>query len=328
MKRLCLIVAALAAATFNLTNSYAADPWPSGSKSIRIVVPFPPGGAPDITARLIADHLGKKTGRTFVIENKPGASGGIGAQDVARAAPDGSTLLVTINSFFSVTPHFFKLSIDPNRDLTLISETARNSLVLVGSPKLGPKALPELVTYLKARPGQISVGSPSHGTLFHVAALLFNDLAGVDMNHVAYKGSPQAQNDVIGGHIPLLFDALVGAAENIAAGNTIGFAVNGGLEQSEILDIPTFRQLGYPDMEMLAPWIIVAGPPNMSSDLTKQISNQISEAITSEAYLQKMKQLRSSPAKTNSPEALRADLSAEVERLATFLKNKGIKQQD
>jgi len=328
MKGLCLMVVAFAAATFSPTISYAADPWPSGSKSIRMVVPFPPGGAPDITARLIADHLGKKTGRTFIVENKPGASGAVGAQEVARAAPDGSTLLLTINSFFSITPHFFKLAIDPNKDLTPISETARNSLVLVGNPKLGPKTLPELITYVKGKPGQISIASPSHGTLFHVAALLLNDLAGLDMNHVAYKGSPQAQNDVIAGHIPFLFDALVGAAENIAAGNTVGFAVNGGLEQSETLGIPTFRQLGYPDMEMLAPWILVAGPPNMSDELTKNISDQITEAIRSEGYLHKMKQLRSSPAKTTSPGELKADLKAEVDRLAVFLRNKGIKQQD
>jgi tripartite-type tricarboxylate transporter receptor subunit TctC len=222
---------------------------------------------------------------------------------------------------------FFKINISPEKDLTPLIETARNSLVLVGNPKLGPKTLPELISYVKARPGQINVASPSAGTLFHVAALLFNDLAGLDMRHVPYKGSAQAQSDVIGGHIPLLFDALPGAAENILAGNIHAYAVNGGAGQSDALGIPTFGTLGYPDMEMLAPWILFAGPPGMSSSLAKQIHDSISEVIRSEEYIQRMKQLRSGPPKTTSIEDLRESLRSEVERVAIFLKSKNIQPE-
>ena len=300
----------------------AAQSWPT--KTVRIVVPFPGGGATDITGRLIGEHLRRKTGQTFLVENKPGAAGGIGAQEVSQAAPDGATLLVMINSFFSLTPHFVKVSIDPNRDLTPITETSRNSLILVGNQSLPAKTLAELIAHVKANPGRMTYATPSPGSVFHLGGLLLNDLAGTDLAPVQYKGSAPAINDLIGGHVSLMVDALLNSGPHIKSGKLRGYAINSRERQDFVPDVPTFRELGYPDMEILTPWIGIFGPKGMAPGLVRTIDAAIAEALESNEYRDRMKNLGAGPRLTRSPDELQKALSMEVERLGAFVKKKGI----
>jgi tripartite-type tricarboxylate transporter receptor subunit TctC len=300
----------------------SAQAWPS--KQVRIVVPFAAGGATDVTGRLIAEGLRKKTGQTFVVENKPGAAGAIGAQEVSEATADGSTLVVMINSFFSLTPHFVKVNIDPSKDLTPITETSRNALVLVGNPSLAAKNLPELVAHVKANRGKMTYASPSPGTVFHLGGLMFNDLAGIDLSAVQYKGSAPAINDLLAGHVPLMFDALLNSGPHIKAGKLKGYAVNSRERQEFAPDIPTFRELGYTDMEVLTPWIGIFGPKGMSPALVKTIDAAIVEVLESAEYKDRMKQLGAGPRLTKSPDEMQKALSTEVQRLGGFVKQKGL----
>jgi tripartite-type tricarboxylate transporter receptor subunit TctC len=322
MRIRAVISALISAAILSSAGPAFAQTWPS--KPVRIIVPFAPGGATDVTGRLIAEGLRKKTGQTFIVENKPGATGAIGAQEVASAPADGSTLLVMINSFFSLTPHFVKVSIDPNKDLTAITETSRNAMVLVGNPSLPAKTVPELVAHVKANKGKMTYASPSAGTVFHLGGLLLNDLAGTDLAPVQYKGSGPAISDTMAGHVPLLFDGLLNSGPHIKAGKLRGYAVNTRERQEFAPEIPTFRELGYPDMEILAPWVGIFGPKDMSPALVKTIDAAIAEVLASDEYKDRMKQIGAGPRLTKSPEELQKALGAEVQRLSAFVKEKGL----
>jgi tripartite-type tricarboxylate transporter receptor subunit TctC len=322
MRIRAVISALISAAILSSAGPAFAQTWPS--KPVRIIVPFAPGGATDVTGRLIAEGLRKKTGQTFIVENKPGATGAIGAQEVASAPADGSTLLVMINSFFSLTPHFVKVSIDPNKDLTAITETSRNAMVLVGNPSLPAKTVPELVAHVKANKGKMTYASPSAGTVFHLGGLLLNDLAGTDLAPVQYKGSGPAISDTMAGHVPLLFDGLLNSGPHIKAGKLRGYAVNTRERQEFAPEIPTFRELGYPDMEVLAPWVGIFGPKDMSPALVKTIDAAIAEVLASDEYKDRMKQIGAGPRLTKSPEELQKALGAEVQRLGAFVKQKGL----
>jgi tripartite-type tricarboxylate transporter receptor subunit TctC len=322
MRIRAVISALISAAILSSAGPAFAQTWPS--KPVRIIVPFAPGGATDVTGRLIAEGLRKKTGQTFIVENKPGATGAIGAQEVASAPADGSTLLVMINSFFSLTPHFVKVSIDPNKDLTAITETSRNAMVLVGNPSLPAKTVPELVAHVKANKGKMTYASPSAGTVFHLGGLLLNDLAGTDLAPVQYKGSGPAISDTMAGHVPLLFDGLLNSGPHIKAGKLRGYAVNTRERQEFAPEIPTFRELGYPDMEVLAPWVGIFGPKDMPPALVKTIDAAIAEVLASDEYKDRMKQIGAGPRLTKSPEELQKALGAEVQRLGAFVKQKGL----
>ncbi|HSW25349.1 MAG TPA: tripartite tricarboxylate transporter substrate binding protein, partial [Burkholderiaceae bacterium] len=196
------------------------------SKPLRVIVAGPAGANADIVARLVTEPLAKELGQTAIVEPKPGAAGAIAVNDLLQSPQDGHTLLVAVNALVSEVPHMVKLKIDMQQSLRPIAELARGGLVLVGNPSFPANNLKDLIAYVKANPGKVNVASYSPGSLSHVLGLLLNQAAGTDLTHVGYKGSTPALTDVMGNHVPLMFDAIPTSLPLIKSGKIKAFAVS------------------------------------------------------------------------------------------------------
>ena len=225
----------------------AAQPWPT--KPVRIIAAGTAGGTADIVARLLADALAKELGQPVIVEPKPGAAGAIAVTDLLQAPRDGYTVLVGVNSLVSEIPHIVKLRIDMAKEIKPLAELARSGLVMVGTPSLPAKTFSEVVAYVKAKPGKVNYASYTPGTLSHIMGLQLNKAAGIDMTHVGYKGSTPALADVMGGHVQLMFDGMATSLPLIKSGKIKAFAVSSPARTSVLPDVPTFTELGYPQLE-------------------------------------------------------------------------------
>ena len=250
-RRLALMAAGLMAAGL---ATAPASAQPLSERPLKIIVGAPAGGTADIIARLVGDAMSKNMGQAVVVDNKPGV-GGVVAMDAFLSSPrDGHTYLLSVNGLVTEIPHSLKPRYDPFKDLKPLVELAGSGLVLVGNASLPPKDLKEMVAYVKANPGKTNFASYTPGTLSHVMGLQLNKLAGLDMNHVGYKGSPPALQDVIGGSVQFMFDGLATSVPHIKAGKLQAFAVTSPQRSHALPDVPTFAELGYKDMTRTA-WL-------------------------------------------------------------------------
>jgi len=215
------------------------------SKPIRIVVPFAPGGNVDITARTVAPELSALLGQPVIVDNKPGAGGTIGANEVAKAAADGYTLLMGSNSTISVAPALYPNNpYNPVRDFAPISNLAQVPFVLVVHPGVPANNVRELVALAREKPGQLSMASAGTGSSNHLVGELFQAQTGVRLNHIPYKGSGQALNDLLAGQVSVMFDQLTSASANIKAGKLRALAVSSTVRSATLPDVPTFAEAG------------------------------------------------------------------------------------
>ncbi len=221
-----------------------AQAWPQ--KPVRIVVPFPPGGVTDGIARIAADWLGGRLGQPVIAENRPGASGAIAAEFVARAAPDGYTLLAAATPQLAIVPHVQKITYDPVKDFAPISIVGSNAFALGVNDALPARTLPEFVAYVKARPGQLNFASAGAGTVGHLTMALFLARAGLDMQAVLYKGGGPAMADVVAGHVPAYFGNLNELIPHAKSGRVKVIAVSGAQRAMQLPDVPTVAEQGYP----------------------------------------------------------------------------------
>jgi tripartite-type tricarboxylate transporter receptor subunit TctC len=243
--------ALLGSAALSLLPAFArAQTWPV--RPVRLVVAGPAGGSADLVARLIAQPLQHDLGQPVIVDNKPGAAGAIAVGELLQAPRDGHTLLVGVNSLVSEIPHIVKLRWDMAKELRPLAELARAGLVLVGHPSVPAKDLKELVAYVKANPGKINYASYSPGTLSHVLGLLLNECAGTQLTHIGYKGSSPALADVMGNHVPLMFDGVATSLPLIKSGKLKAFAVSAPKRVPQLPEVPTFREAGFPQLEALA----------------------------------------------------------------------------
>lgn len=271
-RRRALLLAAAAGAMYALGTG-PARAQPLSDRPIRILVGAPPGGTADILARLVADGLGKGLGQAVIVENKPGALGAI-VMDTFMAAPrDGHTLLLSVNGLFTEIPHTLKPRYDPLKDVKPLVEVAGSGLVLVGHPALPARTLAEAVAYVKANPGKVNFASYSPGTLSHVLGLQLNKLAGLDMQHVGYKGSPPALQDLMGGQVQFMFDGLATSVPHIKAGKLRAFAVSAPERSHALPDVPTLAELGYKEMTRTA-WLGLWAHPDAPAAVQQRIRDE------------------------------------------------------
>lgn len=267
-------------------SSHAAYP----DKPIRLVVPFSPGGNIDLTARLMSKALSAELGQPVIVENKPGASGLIGAEQVARAAPDGYTLLLASSGSLSAAPALFpKMNIDAARDLKASRAQTVVPLVLAINPKLPIKTVAELVAYAKANPGKLTMASSGVGTSNHLAGELFQRLSGVAFTHIPYKGSGQALNDIVGGQVDLMFDNVPSSLPFIEAGTLRGLAVTSAKRSEALPDLPTLSQAGLPDYEASTTTGIVmpaATPADVATILDQAMNKVLQTSDLQNRFLQ------------------------------------------
>jgi tripartite-type tricarboxylate transporter receptor subunit TctC len=246
-------------AAFILCSSLAwGQSYPS--KPVKVVVPYPPGSTPDIVGRTLADKLQSALGQPFVVENHSGAAGNIGANIVAKAAPDGYTLLVGINGPVAVNKFLYKgMPFDPDRDLVPISLLASSPQMLVVTPSLPVATFAEFITYLKRHPGSLSYGSVGAGSASHLTMELLKSNAGVFIVHIPYRGFPPAVTDMLSGNIQAMFAIIPAVLPQVKAGKMKALAVTGLKRSALAPDVPSVAELGYPQLESLA-WIGLLAP--------------------------------------------------------------------
>jgi len=268
--------ATLVAASLLSPRIALADDWPS--RPVTIIVPFAPGGATDIVARLLAEELRQRFGQPFIVENRTGAAGNIGIEAVVRAPPNGYTLLFGTMGSLTTNPHLYpdaKFRID--RDLVPISQTFKVDHILVVNPKLPVKSVADLVAYAKANPDKVKYGSAGVGSSVQMFAVLLEMRTGVKMVHVPYKGSAPALNDVVAGHIDMLMDSVPTSLPQIEAGNTRPLAITSGTRNKRLPNVPTMMEAGVPDYDTAA-WGSLMAPAGTPADIVAKLSTAVQEA--------------------------------------------------
>ncbi len=209
------------------------------SKPVRMLVPAPAGGTMDVIARVLAEQLSADLGQPVVVDNKPGASGGIAINTLLAAPPDGQTILVTLTNVFTEVPHVMKVSFDPVKDVRPVAAVSKVTMVLVGSTGLPARDLPSLIRYVKANPGKLSFASPSAGTVGHYAGMIMNQKAGMDLQHVPFPGSPPGLTQVMGGQITVMYDNMVTSLPLIKAGKLRPYALAAKQRSPLLPQVPT-----------------------------------------------------------------------------------------
>jgi tripartite-type tricarboxylate transporter receptor subunit TctC len=256
----------------------AAFAWPD--QPVRIVVPFTPGTGPDIIARFVAERLSPRLGQPVVVENVAGASGNIGSQQVARAKPDGLTLMSSVNTLVMNASLFKNLPYDPVTDFAPISLTAWGSLVLVANPSQAPNTVAELVTAAKAAPRKLTYGSPGVGTPHHLSMALVEQTAGIELLHVPYKGTAGAVQDLLGGQIGFMFLPVHVSAQHIRAGKLKAIAAGSPKRLPQLPDVPTLIEAGLvgADVDM---WYGLFAPKATPAPLVERLNREIADILGS-----------------------------------------------
>lgn len=260
--------------------------WPR--QPVTLVVPFPAGGPTDAMARALAQKLGDRIGQTVIVENKGGAGGTIAAELVARAAPDGYILFFGTTGTLAINPSLYaKLRYDPVKDFAPVSLMAATMNVLVVNPDVPAKNLSDLVKLAKAKPGTITYGSAGNGSSNHLSGELFRSTAGVQVNHIPYKGSAPALVDLLGGRITMMFDTIAQQTQNVAAGKVRALAVTGPKRSPLLPDVPTAQEAGLKDFDVTI-WYGVLAPAATPAPVVERLSREIGAVMASEEMKKRM----------------------------------------
>ena len=317
---LCGIAACAAVATSAQAQTARAGAYPT--KAVRWIIPFPPGGATDLLGRFLGQRLSEIWGQPVVVENRAGASGTIGSDVVAKAAPDGATFVVGTTSSHAVSP-----ALNPNipydnlRDFTPVALIATFPNVLVVNAS-GPKTLQELITQLKANPGRLSFGSSGNGSSTHLTGELFQQATGTTMVHVPYKGTGPLLNDVMAGHVPLGFDQITAILPFTQSGRLRALGV-ASLERSAAApDVPTIAEV-VPGFEAIA-WMGLLGPAGLSPDIVGKVNADIRRVLQSPEGAQKLRELGATPGAL-TPQAFGDFERRDTEKWRALVKSANIK---
>lgn len=250
----------------------AAMAWTD--KPVKMLVPAPAGGNIDVIARLVADQLTTDLGQPMVVENKPGAGGAIAVQALRSAPADGQTVMMIASNVLTEIPHVLKGGFDPLKDVKPVGIVARGNLVMIAAPNVPAKDFKGFVAYAKKNTGSLGFASYSAGTISHYAGMILNQKAGLDLQHVPFQGSPPALAQVMGGQIPVMFDGYATSRNLIATGKVQAYAVAGKHRLSQLPEVPTLTELGYPDLDF-SNWMGVIVSSGMSPELQEKIHKAV-----------------------------------------------------
>jgi tripartite-type tricarboxylate transporter receptor subunit TctC len=293
------------------------------NKPIRMIVPFPPGGPTDVLGRIVAQKLSESLGQQVVIENRPGASGMIGAEMVAKAPPDGYTLL-TNASLHVINPSLYpQMNFDALRDFAPVSLIAQVPLILVVNPGLPAKSVAELIALGKAQPNLLNFGSSGNATAPHLAGESFKIATGVQMQHVPYKGSAPALTDLIGGQVQLIFDSMPSAMPHVKSGKIKALAVTTAKRSPTVPDLPTIAESGVPGFA-ISTWYGVWAPAGTPRDIVNKISAEIATALQQPAVRERLASLGAEPV-GNTPDEFAAYCQSELPKWAKIVRESGAK---
>ena len=298
-----------------------AQPWPS--KPLRIIVPFAPGGSTDIFARLLGERMSHLLGQSVVIDNRAGAAGNIGADAVAKAAPDGYTLLMATTGVMSINQALYKnMSYDPARDLDPVVFVASITNVLIVASDSTLKSAADVLAMAKQSPGKLSFASSGAGSSTHMSAELFKAMAGVDLLHVPYKGSGPAMLDLIAGRVSLMFENMPGAVPHIKAGKVRALAQTGERRSPALAEIPTVAEAGVSGYESLS-WSGIALPAGAPKEVMARLNREINAILAQPEMRQKLAE-QGAEAVGGSPEAFARHVQRERDKWAGVVRAAGI----
>jgi tripartite-type tricarboxylate transporter receptor subunit TctC len=321
MKSGCIIVAALAVAGLPL-RAAAADAYPS--RPIRMVVPFPAGGTTDILGRIAGQKITEALGQQVIIDNRGGAGGNIGTEMVAKAPPDGYTLLTDPGSTLTINPHAYsKLGFDPVRDFAPITILAEVPNILEVHPALPVKNVKELIALAKSKPGQINYASTGAGQSTHLSMELFKSMAHIDINHIPYKGSAPALVDLIGGQVSVMFDNMPTSLPHVKAGKLRALAVSTVRRSFALPQLPTVAESGLPGFEVSV-WFSVLAPAATPRDIVQKLNAVLVKALQSPDVKQRLADQGAEPV-ANTPEQFAATIQRDLAKWAKVVKDANVK---
>jgi tripartite-type tricarboxylate transporter receptor subunit TctC len=312
----------LAALLLALAPFAFADDYPA--KPIHFIVPYPAGGPLDTTARLLAQKVSASVNQAVVVENRPGAGGNIGAEVVAKSAPDGYTILMGAVATHAINPTLYSsIPYDPVKDFAPVTEVAWTPNVLVVNPKLPVHSVKEFIAYAKAHPGELNFGSGSTGSAGHLAGELFKTMAGVQMVHVPYKGAGPAMQDLIGGQIQLMFDNLASSLGQIHAGKVRALAVTTAKRSSLAPELPTIAESGLPGFD-ISTWFGIFAPGGTPRPIVDRLHDAFVDALHAPDVRATMKKMGAEPV-GNTPEQFAAYIQSEAKKYAQVIRASGAK---
>ena len=279
-----------------------------------MIVPFPASGATDLVARLVAQRVAQDLGQQFVIDNKPGAGGTIGAAEAAKGAPDGYTLLLTTSSTHAISPHLMKrLAYDARKDFTPIAHLADAPSVVLVTPSLPVKTVDELIAYAKANPGKLNYASSGNGTIVHLGTAALSAQAGIEMTHVPYKGTAQSITDLATGNVHVLLDSLPTGMPHVRSGRVRALAVTGDRRSAFAPELPTLSESGLPGYSSVT-WFGLYGPAGMPPALVERINQAFGKAIQSNELASSLIKLGVDPAAPSTSAQFTRMVNADSDR--------------
>lgn len=297
--------------TWLCAATLAAQAFPE--RTVTLVVPFTPGSGSDIIARIIAPKLSERWKQPVIVDNKAGASGNIGAEAAAKAAPDGHTLLMAINTLTMAPNLYKKVPFDPTTDFTPIMKMAVANFAIVVNPNIGANDLPGVIALAKAKPGQINFGSPGNGTPHHLAMELMKQQLGFDMLHVPYKGISNATTDLIGGQVQLMFASVHSMLPHVRSGRLRMLASTGATRSAVTPNVPVFREYGIEFMDAVDAWYAVLAPAKTSPDLVRALHRDVSAVLALPEVKEQMA-AQGLVIQTSTPEQLGSLIQADYAR--------------
>ncbi|HEV7478260.1 MAG TPA: tripartite tricarboxylate transporter substrate binding protein [Burkholderiales bacterium] len=311
-----------AAVSFFLATVAVAQPYPS--RAVKVIVPWPPGQATDIAARMVAHKLQEQTGQPFVIDNRPGAGGSLGTAVAATSPADGYTLLAASSGPISIMPSLQKLTYEPQKDFVLISLITRNPYALVVSPSFPASNAKEFVALLKANPDKYTFGSSGTGATAHLLTELFNSMAQVQARHIPYKGSAPALTDVMNGQVSYMIETVAATVGHVRSGRLKALGVSTLRRAAAMPEVPTLAEAAdLPDYDAAA-WIGYAAPAGIPREALVRLSAEIRKALESGDMKEKLLNAGLDPV-ASTPEELPAFMRKEQERYAAVIRNANIK---
>jgi tripartite-type tricarboxylate transporter receptor subunit TctC len=322
----CGLLAAIALIAVLGLAAPPADAQPYPSRPITLVVPFPPGGSTTIIARIIADKLSDALGRPIVVDNRGGAGGSIAARQVARSTPDGYTLLLAFSATLAISPSMFpNVGYDPRTDFAPIGMVGMAPSVLVVHPAVPAHSVAELIAFAKDTPGKLQFGSPSTGTVNHLAGELFASMADIKITHIPYKGTGPAITDLLGGHISMMFAPIPAAHANVAAGSLRALGVT-SLQRSGLLpEVPTVAEAGLPGFEAVQRSTLLA-PAGTPRAIVERLNRELNALLATDEVKKRLALEGGEPI-PGPPEAYTADVDREEQRWSKLVQAIGLKAE-
>ena len=316
------VLALGALAVFGVAAQAPATPQAPGQAPLRLIVPFTPGTGIDLIARTVGPKLGERLGRTVVVDNRAGASGNIGTEAVVRAAPNGSTLLVSVNTVVMNRSLYPNLPFDPVKDLVPVALTSRGQLLLVASPQSGYKTAADLIAAAKRRPGSINYASPGVGTPHHLAMELFKSITGTYMTHIPYRGTAPAVTDLLGGQVQVGFMPIHVALSQVKAGKLVALGIGSDKRHPLLPHVPTLTEAGAGNIDV-SMWYGIFAPPGTSPEFVNRLNRELKDILATPEVRSAFETQGMDPA-TSSPDEFRRLVEQDAQRWAQLIKARNI----